>query len=80
MEPVTTKTGVFVMSVSRIPIRLVVDGVDTAEAELIRIRSPRTTDAIIRGLIERFGGRGLGIGGCSKYSPRDGYVVYCCIP
>jgi len=50
MEPVTTKTGVFVMSVSRIPIRLVVDGVGTAEAELIRIRSPRTTDAIIRGL------------------------------
>jgi hypothetical protein len=50
MEPVKTKTGVFVMSVSRIPIRLVVDGIGNAEAELIRIRSPRTTDAIIRGL------------------------------
>ena len=50
MEPVKTKTGVFVMSVSRIPIRLVVDGIGNAGAELIRIRSPRTTDAIIRGL------------------------------
>jgi len=50
MEPMKTKTGVFVMSVSRIPIRLVVDGIGNAEAELIRIRSPRTTDAIIRGL------------------------------
>ena len=38
------------MSVSRIPIRLVVDGVGEAEGELIRIRSPRTVDAILRGL------------------------------
>lgn len=38
------------MSVSRIPIRFVIDGVGTAEGELVRIRSPRTTDAIIRAL------------------------------
>jgi len=38
------------MSVSRIPIRLIVDGVGKAEGELVRIRSPRTTDAIIRRL------------------------------
>ena len=38
------------MSVSHIPIRLVVDGIGTAEGELIRIRSPRTVDAILRGL------------------------------
>ena len=38
------------MSVSRIPIRLVIDGVGNAEGELIRIRSPRTTDAILRAL------------------------------
>ena len=38
------------MSVSRIPIRLFVDGDGEAEGELIRIRSPRTVDAILRGL------------------------------
>ena len=38
------------MSVSRIPIRLVIDGVGSAKGELIRIRSPRTVDAILRGL------------------------------
>ncbi len=38
------------MSVSRIPIRLVIDGVGNAEGQLIRIRSPRTVDAILRGL------------------------------
>jgi hypothetical protein len=38
------------MSVSRIPIRFVVDGIGKAEGELVRIRSPRTTDAIIRRL------------------------------
>jgi hypothetical protein len=38
------------MSVSRVPIRLVIDGVGTAEGELVRIISPRTTDAIIRSL------------------------------
>ena len=38
------------MSVSRIHIRLVVDGDGEAEGELIRIRSPRTVDAILRGL------------------------------
>jgi len=38
------------MSVSRIPIRLVIENVGSAEGELVRIRSPRTTDAIIRQL------------------------------
>jgi hypothetical protein len=38
------------MSVSRIPIRLVIEGVGTAEGELVRIRSPRTVDAIVRQL------------------------------
>jgi uncharacterized protein len=38
------------MSVSRVPIKFVVDGVGEAEAELNRIISPRTTDAIIRAL------------------------------
>jgi len=38
------------MSVSRIPIRLVIDGIGNAEGEIVRIRSPRTADAILRGL------------------------------
>ena len=38
------------MSVSRIPIKLVIDGIGTAEGELIRLKSPRTTDAIIKAL------------------------------
>ena len=38
------------MSVSRIPIRLIIDGIGKAEGELIRIRSPRTADAVIRRL------------------------------
>ena len=38
------------MSVSRIPIKIVVEGMGEANAELVRIRSPRTTDAIIRAL------------------------------
>lgn len=38
------------MSISRIPIRLIVEGVGKAEGELVRIRSPRTADAIIRRL------------------------------
>jgi len=38
------------MSVSRRPIRFVVDGIGEAEGELVRIRSPRTADAIIRRL------------------------------
>jgi hypothetical protein len=38
------------MSVSRIHIRFVVEGVGKAEGELVRIRSPRTVDAIVRGL------------------------------
>ncbi len=38
------------MSVSRIPISFVIEGVGKAEGELVRIRSPRTADAIIRRL------------------------------
>ncbi|MQY62189.1 hypothetical protein GH146_02730, partial [archaeon] len=38
------------MSVSRIPIRLVIDGIGKAEGEIVRIRSPRTADAILRNL------------------------------
>jgi hypothetical protein len=38
------------MSVSRIPIRFIVEGIGNAEGELIRIRSPRTVDTIIRRL------------------------------
>ncbi len=38
------------MSVSRVPIRFVIDGVGNAEGELVRIISPRTTDALVREL------------------------------
>jgi hypothetical protein len=38
------------MSVSCIPIRFNVENIDKAEGELVRIHSPRTTDAIIRRL------------------------------
>ncbi len=38
------------MSVSRIPIRLVIDGIGKTEGEIVRIRSPRTADAILRNL------------------------------
>jgi hypothetical protein len=38
------------MSVSRIPIRFIIEGVGKAEGEIIRIRSPRTADAIIKAL------------------------------
>jgi hypothetical protein len=38
------------MSVSRVPIRFVVENGGEAEGELVRIVSPRTTDAIIRHL------------------------------
>ena len=38
------------MSVSRIPIKLMIQGIGTAEGELIRLKSPRTTDAIIKAL------------------------------
>jgi len=38
------------MSVSRIPIRFIIPGIGEAEGELVRIRSPRTTDAILRAL------------------------------
>ena len=38
------------MSVSHIPISLVIDDIGKAEGELVRIRSPRTTDAILRAL------------------------------
>jgi hypothetical protein len=38
------------MSVSRLPIRFVIENIGEAEGELDRIQSPRTTDAIIRKL------------------------------
>ena len=38
------------MSVSRIPIRFIIENVGEAEGELVRISSPRTTDAIIKQL------------------------------
>jgi hypothetical protein len=38
------------MSVSHIPIRFVIEDVGEAEGELIRISSPRTTDAILKHL------------------------------
>ena len=38
------------MSVSRIPIRFIIENVGEAEGELVRIRSPRTVDAIVRAL------------------------------
>ena len=38
------------MSVSRIPIKIIIEGIGEANAELVRIRSPRTSDAIIREL------------------------------
>jgi hypothetical protein len=38
------------LSVSRVPIKFVVEGVGEAEGELVRIRSPRTVDAIVRAL------------------------------
>lgn len=39
-----------ILSISRVPIRFVLDGVGEAEGELARIRSPRTVDAIVRAL------------------------------
>lgn len=38
------------LSVSRIPIKLIIEGLGEAEGELVRIRSPRTVDAITRAL------------------------------
>jgi hypothetical protein len=38
------------MSVSRIPIKFIIENAGIAEGEIIRIRSPRTADAIIRAL------------------------------
>ncbi len=38
------------MSLSRIPIRFVIEGVGEAEGELIRYLSPRTVSAILRSL------------------------------
>jgi len=38
------------MSVSRVPIKFIIENVGEAEGELVRIGSPRTTDAIIRQL------------------------------
>ena len=38
------------MSVSRVPIKLVTVGVGEAKGEFVRVRSPRTVDAIVRAL------------------------------
>ena len=38
------------MSVARIPIKFSIEGIGTAEGEINRIRSPRTADAILKGL------------------------------
>ena len=38
------------MSVARIPIRFIIEGIGKAEGEIIRLRSPRTADSILRGL------------------------------
>jgi len=38
------------MSVSRIPIRFIIQGIGNPEGELVRIRSPRTADAILRAI------------------------------
>lgn len=38
------------MSVARIPIKFTIEGIGKAEGEIIRLRSPRTADAILRGL------------------------------
>jgi hypothetical protein len=38
------------MSVSRLAIRFIIENVGKAEGELVRIQSPRTTDAVIRQL------------------------------
>jgi len=38
------------MSVSRVPIRFIIESIGEAEGEIVRIRSPRTADAILRAL------------------------------
>ena len=38
------------MSVARIPIKFTIEEIGTAEGEIIRLRSPRTADAILRQL------------------------------
>ena len=38
------------ISVSRIPTRFIIEGVGKATSEIVRIRSPRTADAIIKAL------------------------------
>lgn len=38
------------MSVARIPIKLIIEEIGIAEGEIIRLRSPRTADAILRQL------------------------------
>jgi len=47
---VSQKIGVFEMSVSRIPIKFVIEGIGEAEGELVRHLSPRTVEAIMRKL------------------------------
>ena len=38
------------MSVARIPIKILIEKIGTAEGEISRIRSPRTADSILKGL------------------------------
>jgi hypothetical protein len=38
------------MSVSRIPIKFIIEGIGEAEGEIDRIRSPRTADAILKAI------------------------------
>ena len=38
------------MSVAHIPIKFTIEGIGKAEGEIIRLRSPRTADAILREL------------------------------
>jgi hypothetical protein len=44
------KWSLSILNVSRVPIRFIVEGAGEAEGELVRIRSPRTVDAIVRAL------------------------------
>jgi hypothetical protein len=47
---VSQKIGVFEMSVSRITIKFVIEGIGEAKGELVRYLSPRTVEAIMRKL------------------------------
>ena len=47
---VSQKIGVSEMSVSRIPIKFMIEGIGKAEGELVRYLAPRTVEAIMRKL------------------------------